>query len=60
MDGRRARLSEPLDKPRVVNAKEVVRISAIGLVKDADPAQPVTVDIVAAHNMVVSAHDQPV
>ena len=53
------RLSEPLDKPRVVNAKEFVRISAIGLVKDADPAQPVAVDIVAAHNVVVSAHDKP-
>lgn len=54
------RLTEPLDKPRVVNAKEFVRISAIGVVKDADPAQPVTVDIVAAHNVVVSAHNQPV
>jgi magnesium transporter len=50
-------LSKPRPQPRLTQAAQFIRISAIGLERDAHDPTPVPVDLVAAKNIVISVHD---
>ena len=53
-------LVEPRQQPRLVQGKQFVRISVIGLQSSTDEARPVPVDLVAMTNIVVSVHDEKI
>lgn len=52
-----ADLVEPRRQPRLVQGKQLVRISVIGLARSTDGPAPVPIDLVAMTNIVVSVHD---
>ena len=54
------RLSEAHVRPRLVRAKDWVRITIIGLQKGTESPTPVPIDLVAATNVVVSVHEHEV
>ncbi|HEY7025625.1 MAG TPA: CorA family divalent cation transporter [Candidatus Limnocylindrales bacterium] len=54
-------LAEPRPQPRLLQAKDYVRLSVIGLAAGAqDPPRPVAVDLLAVTNVVVSVHDREI
>ena len=56
LDGMVSRLIEPATRPQVLTSKDSVRLRVIGMTGGDSPG-PVSVDIVATHNAVVSIHD---
>ncbi|MEO8626063.1 MAG: CorA family divalent cation transporter [Candidatus Limnocylindrales bacterium] len=53
-------LTEPGSRPKIALTKEFVRIRVVGMEKHQADPKPVVLDLVAAPNIVVTVHDDPI
>lgn len=60
LNGALGPLARPGKRPKIAVSADLVRVRVIGLEKDQAQPRPVALDLLAAPNVVVSVHDQPI
>jgi magnesium transporter len=53
-------LAKPGDRPKIAVAQDFVRIRVFGMAEGKNDPKPVVLDLVAAPNIVVTVHDEPI
>lgn len=54
------RLEDPTPRPQVIEREHLVRFRVTGMQKETKSPTPVVLDLIAAHNVVLSVHTEPI